>query len=416
MGVRGGFRWAALLAAGSVLFLNAELLLADNVKLEGGGSLNGSVTTGSKAVSVRTSSGAVIVFDRSAVKQVTHGYASAVKTTSNSPNSNVKARSKKRKLTPEEAAWGPKIRSLISRLAGGDRAKSQQARTTLLNIDETDAIPALSSHLGSSGNEQARHLYVVILHNMKGPRPVPYLVALSLLDRSPEIRSQARKAIREDQLDSARVLYIEALRSGPPGLGRIAAVGLGEIGDPRGDCVPYLINALVSYGTVATMNQPAQFGVLYGVTVYATPGLNLNNATFASAGQAPASVDSTSTRSSATDGTSKRTATADQSCRNDASGTSPQAPSNHVAPVAIQEAYEQPIVAKKCGKSDRPLYGEIDHPEVLDALLKITDQPHPGYGFNRDSWRSWWANEQANRNLQKPATPDKVVSRGNVSH
>src|SRR5580692_8613579 len=103
MGVRGGFRWAAVLAAGSVLFLNAKLLLADNVKLEGGGSLNGSVTTGSKAVSVRTSSGAVIVFDRSAVKQVTHGYASAVKTTSNSPNSNVKARSKKRKLTPEEA-------------------------------------------------------------------------------------------------------------------------------------------------------------------------------------------------------------------------------------------------------------------------------------------------------------------------
>jgi HEAT repeat protein len=132
-----------------------------------------------------------------------------------------------------------------------------QARNTLMNIDDTDAIPALSTHLGSNRNEEARHLYVVILHNMKGPKPVYYLVALSLFDESLQIRSEARKAIREDQLDSARMLYIAALRSAPPKLARVAAVGLGEIGDPRGDSIPFLINALVSYGTVATMTEPS---------------------------------------------------------------------------------------------------------------------------------------------------------------
>ncbi len=428
MDIREVWRCGTVVIVCAALGSNASLLCADNVKLDGGGSLSGSVMTGSKAVSVRTASGALLVFDRSAVKQVTRGHGGTAKTVANSPNANAKSRSKKRGLTPAEEAWGPRVRSLVSRLAGADRAKSQQAYTTLLKIDETDAIPALSAYLGSSDNDDARHLYVAILRNMKGPKPVYYLVALSLFDGSPEIRSQARRAIREDQLDSARLFYIEALRSGPPRLARIAAIGLGEIGDPRGESVPYLINALVSYGTVAMMNRSAQFGTLYSVTVYSTPGLNLNNSNWASAGQAPASIDSASSRRSAADEGSKKTPSANdpagpdgqvgQSIASSPSGepappvstTTATAQANHSMPAPIQDTYETPIVAKKCGNPDRPLYGEIDHPEVLDALLKITDQPHPGYGFNREAWRSWWANERANRDLQKPAKPDRVVT------
>jgi hypothetical protein len=88
MSVRGGRRCVAILATGAVLLLNAELLCADAVKLDGGGSLNGSVTTGSKAVSVRTSSGAVIVFDRTAVTQVTRGHSGAAKTAAVKAGSN----------------------------------------------------------------------------------------------------------------------------------------------------------------------------------------------------------------------------------------------------------------------------------------------------------------------------------------
>jgi len=108
MGVRGGCRWAAAVAAVAGLLLNAAFLCADNVKLDGGGSLNGSVTAGSKVVSVRTSSGAVIVFDRAEVKQITRGHTPAPKTAANAANANTKARPKKRKLTDEEEAWMPR--------------------------------------------------------------------------------------------------------------------------------------------------------------------------------------------------------------------------------------------------------------------------------------------------------------------
>jgi hypothetical protein len=441
MGVRGGCRWVAILTAGLVLLLHAELLRADNVKLDGGASLNGSVTTGSKAVSVRTSSGAVIVFERAAVKQVMHGHTSSTKTASNSAIAN--AHSKKPRLTSEEDAWMPKVRGLVSRLSGGDRARSQQARTALLKIDETDAIPALSSHLGNSRKEESRHLYAAILHNMKGPKPVYYLVALSLYDPLPEIRSDARKALHEDQLASARLLFIAALRSGSPALARTAAVGMGEIGDPRGDSVPYLINALVSYGTIARLRASAQSNVPSTNAIYAPSGLKLNDSNPTDPGSAvrtsttPVSPGSWPT-SNEESGAATQAATSPgqqlpggtpvnnpgrfggQAAWNSmpnsagtsnlqmttASGADPGTPTE-------ADLYEPP---KSCKHHDSPLSGYIDHPEVLDALLKITDQPHPGFGFNRDRWRSWWANEKTNRDLQKPAVPDRVVSSKSASH
>jgi hypothetical protein len=441
MNTQGIIRFATVLAVGTGLLLAAGPLCADSVKLNGGGSLNGSVTTGSKAVSVRTSSGAVVVFDRAVVKQVTHGRTSSAKTASNSPIAN--AHSKKPRLTPEEEVWMPKVRGLISRLSGGDRARLQQARTALLKIDETDAIPALSSHLGNSRNEGSRRLYAAILHNMKGPKPVYSLVALSLYDPSPEIRSDARKALHEDQLDSARLLYIAALRSGSPALARTAAVGLGEIGDPRGDSVPYLINALVSYGTIARLRAPAQSSVLYTNAIYVSSGLTLNDSNAADPGRsASASITAGAPGSGPTSNEESVAATqaatspgqqppagtpvnnpgqlggqaAWTSMPNSAGTSNMQMTTASAADPATPteaELYEPP---KCCKHHDRPLSGYIDHPEVLDALLKITDQPHPGFGFNRDRWRSWWANEKTNRDLQKPGVPDRVVSSNSVSH
>jgi hypothetical protein len=441
MGVRGGLRWVAVLAASAAL-LHAELLSADNVKLDGGGSVNGTVTVGSKAggsktVSVRTATGGVIVFERSAVKQITRGHAAAAKTASNSANG--KAQPKKRKLTPEEESWLPKVHTFVSRLNGGDRARVQQAANSLLNIDDTDAIPALSTYLGSSHTEEARHLYVAILHNMKGPKPVYYLVAMSLFDQSVGIRSEARKAFREDQLDSARTLYIAALRAGVPKLARIAAIGLGEIGDPRGDSIPYLIDALVSYGTVATITEPAQYGVLYTITVYATPGLKMNDPSLIYSGQ----INGTSTlpvylgnagMTNAQASAALKNVTSGGTLPSGASGTmtipgsfggqsaqdfatnskgmpNVQARSSGTFAVtpATADVYQLPIVGQVAPAHDKRIKGRADHPEVLDALIKITDQKYPGHGFNQDRWRNWWANEKTNRDLQKPPAPDRVI-------
>jgi hypothetical protein len=447
---RRGLLPSTVLGLAAVVAWTAGALRADNVKLDGGGSLTGSVMTGSKIVTVRTATSGLIVFDRADVKQVTHGHTAAAKTASNTAGA--KTPPKKRKLTAEEEAWMPKVRTLVSRLFGSDREKSRQAHNSLLNIDDVDAIPALSTYLGSSRNEQARHLYVVILHNLKGPKPVYYLVAMSLFDESPQIRSEARKAIREDQLDSARLLYIAALRSGPPKLARIAAIGLGEIGDPRGDSIPYLINALVSYGTIATMTEPAQYGVLYTNTIYATPGLKLNDPSLIYTGQTggtstmpvymgAAGMSNTQISqalggvrnfgqpaaapvggvNSTVGGTINYPGGFGGQAMNDLSGNKGVKPQlqggsgTYLITPTTADTYQQPVIGQVAPAYDKKIRGKADHPEVLDALLKITDQKYPGHGFNQDRWRSWWANEKTNRDLKNRA-PDRPISADGTSH
>jgi hypothetical protein len=445
-------RSARAVAAGCFILASAAGLWADNVKLDRGGSLSGSVRSTSKTIAVRTSTGAVIVFDRSDVTQINHGRTPAAKPASNGASAKAQP-PKKRKLTPEEEAWMPKVRSLVSRLYGSDRNKSAQAKNTLLNIDDTDAIPALSTYFGSSRDEQTRHLFVVVLHSMKGPKPVYYLVALSLYDESPQIRSEARKAIREDQLDSARILYMAALRTGHPHLTRVAAIAIGEIGDPRGDSIPYLINALVSYGTVATMTEPAQYGLLYTITFMATPGLNFSGMTF----NIPNSgITYTGTGTSPMYLTPVGVAEA-QAALKKVTGPGQslgiggtiylQAPgffpggqfgkdftpnSKGMPDVELKETlnprsgpppgsqmmggdtYALPVIGMTSPSHEKRIRGLADHPEVLDALVKITDQKYPGHGFNQDRWRSWWATEKASREAQqKRAAQDRVIPNPN---
>ncbi len=79
---------------------------------------------------------------------------------------------------------------------------------------------------------------------------------------------------------------------------------------------------------------------------------------------------------------------------------------------ATANRYQQPIVGQVAPAHEKKIRGKVDHPEVLDALLKITDQKYPGYGYNQDRWRNWWANEKANRNLQQKPQPDRVLSNG----
>jgi hypothetical protein len=426
MCIRFVSRWIAAGASAACLLLSANVLVADTVTLNGGGAVKGSVTSSSKSVSVRTSTGGVIVFDRTTVKHITRGHA-ASKAVVTSGATAAKVEPKKHKLTAAEEAWIPNVRGLVSRLYGGDQNRSRMARDTLRNIGDSDAIPALSSQLGSSRREELRHLYVLILHGIKGPKPVYYLVALSLFDPSPAIRSDARKAIRDEQLDSARLLYIDALRSGSPPVARMAAIGLGEIGDPRGDSVPYLINALVTYGTVATLRDRPEHGVIYTTLAYPTPGLKLSDTTSSgvpdrvvSGGVQTASAIRPAADSGAqTPGGTLAGSPSGQPTQDlfpNSSGTPTRLAGTGSSPFASSpmgvDTYEQPIVAKApCSHShyDNALSGEVDHPEVLDALLKITGQEHPGYGFNRDRWRSWWAGERTNRDLQKPLTADRTL-------
>jgi hypothetical protein len=214
---------------------------ADIVNLASGGTLRGNVIAdsyGSRAVAVRTSTGGLILLDPAAVKQVQ-------RSSGPSASSPHKAAVPRATLTAAERAWGSKIRPLVAHVFGSDPDQRRRARLKLLEIQDRNAIPALSQSLAANSSEEARLLYVDIMKDMPGETTVFYLVAVSLYDPSTTVRDAARNAIGPVRADAARRMFIEALRSGDLDLASLAARGVGQIGDPAGDTVPSLIDSLV---------------------------------------------------------------------------------------------------------------------------------------------------------------------------
>ncbi len=242
----------------------------DVVTLTTGSTVHGNLVSppsgsGVKSVALITSSGGLIVFDHTEVKQIKRGADPAQKSASGKSTG-------KKQLTAAEKAWIPKIRSLLKKLASEDRDLSRRARVALLDISDPDAIPALTQYLRKNPDEELRRLYVTILGNIRSTKVIYHLVDQSLFDPSPQVRDDARKAIGEDRADLARPLYIHALRLGDADLASRAALALAEIGDPRGEAVPYLIDDLVAYVSKPHQIVPAGIGVVDMMTLYTTPG------------------------------------------------------------------------------------------------------------------------------------------------
>jgi hypothetical protein len=53
---------------------------------------------------------------------------------------------------------------------------------------------------------------------------------------------------------------------------------------------------------------------------------------------------------------------------------------------------------------------DYENPAVLDALVKITGQQPPAFGYNSENWHRWWANEKKNRDMTK-TTATRVAER-----
>jgi hypothetical protein len=258
MRFRAGVQRAPLAVIAFSILLPLAMGRADSVTLNNGGVVHGRLVGYSgtaKSVTLRTSCGTLIVFDRDSVKQVKHGADPA-------QAAGAKPSSRRLRLTAEEEAWMPKIRSLVSRLLGTNRDQSRSARAELLRIEDPDALPALTRYLASSPLEEARLLFVMIARGIPGAKPVYYLVALSLYDPSPQVREAARQAIGSDRADFARPLYIEALKTRDQQLVSLAAKGIAEIGDPHRDAVPYLIEAMTFRSAQAVELSPSTVFVL----------------------------------------------------------------------------------------------------------------------------------------------------------
>jgi hypothetical protein len=356
-------QWPVLL---SVLMASSSAVSADVVTLNSGGTVHGSVVashsgSGANNVAVRTSSGALFVFERDSVKHLVRGGNSAGRTAA------AKAGSAKARLSPAQERWMPKVRSLVARWLGSNRDQSNRARRDLLKIDDPDALPAIGRYLGSLPNEEARVLYAAILRSMPGQAPVYDLVGMSLFDSSQLVRGEARKAIGPDRADSARRLYIEVLKSSGPDLASLVAVGLGEIGDPNGDSIPYLIDHLSFHGARLEQVRPdyvyfgaALEGMRCGDGVYSVVPLKAN---------APSAGVQTTL-------------------------------SSVFSAAAPTYRYHHPDLVAH----------DYENPAVLDALNKVSGQAPPAFGYNSQKWQLWWANEKKNRDLTK-APPARVAAK-----
>jgi hypothetical protein len=371
-----GWRYATGAACTTAALLFVARVGADEVTLQTGAIVHGHASEvhlpdHSKAVEIRTASGALIVFDRDSVKQVKHSAA----------GQKVVQAANKPRLTAKQQAWMTKVRSLVSRLTSGNRAQVQQARNELLKIDDPDALPALTRYLQQNPDEELRRIYVAILRDLPGSNAVYYLVSQSLFDSSSQIREAARNAIGAERADNARTLYIFALKFPDPSLATRAALAIQEIGDPNGDAIPYLIEALVHEGKRAVILPKTEWGFaddwqalfitakIHIISEHGGP-MGLYDNPPIRVGPIPVMKNP------------------------------PPAIQPAPAPPSILVPFNAPVVSI--------LHEKDGNQTVLEALLKVTNL-QPGFGYNRDNWRSWWANEKANRDLQqRPA--DKPIS------
>ncbi len=256
-------RLFAVTAAASVAILLPLVTRPDTVTLKSGGVVRGNLVAspagkGAKHVAVRTQTGGTITIDSNAVRQVQPAAGSSSVPAPARP-APAKTPTAKSRLTPEQEAWMPRVRALVARLSSADPERALQARDELLALRDPEALPALTRHLAGSTIEDLRRLFVQIARTISGDRPVYFLVALSLYDPSPKVREEARKAVGASRGDFARPLYIEALKTHEPNLSARAALAVAEIGDPNGDAVPYLIDALVYRARDTVMTSPGGF-------------------------------------------------------------------------------------------------------------------------------------------------------------
>jgi hypothetical protein len=152
---------------GSALVVALPSAHADTVTLTTGVSVTGNLVAapsanGAKTVAMRTSTGGLIVFQKSDVKHVTHGTARGQK------SSAVAGGAASHKLTAAEQAWIPRIRLLVTLLIEGDRDQSRRAKAQLLKIQDPSAIPALNRHLANTPDLEAQRLYVSMTKRAKG--------------------------------------------------------------------------------------------------------------------------------------------------------------------------------------------------------------------------------------------------------
>lgn len=243
-----------------------------------------------------------------------------------------------------EQEWYRTVRKLRSWLGGRSPQRSREALEELRKIRHPDAVWGLTKNFQDDDSSDVRGLYVEILSQIDGLRPVPPLVQQSLKDSNYEVRYAALNAITGERIEAAMPLYVEELRNRENAVVRRAAAALGRFGDER--TVPDLISALVTTHRYR-VRIPARSGTLS----FRADGGGMGNP-----GQVviPPEVEGMIRTGQLPYG----------------------AIVNQTTPPA--------------GRRTRVVTVKYDHrnQEALDALQRITGK---SYGYSERDWRVWWA-------------------------
>ncbi len=143
-----------------------------------------------------------------------------------------------------EEKWFPQVHLWKNWLTGSHAGRSRDALSAFRELKDPNAVAALVKNFQNEDDQRLRSLYVQVLANMPGTKPVPALVAQSLLDVNYEIRYAALNAIKPDQYEAATTLYVRELRNSVNAIVGRAGKALGRMADER--VVPQLIDALIT--------------------------------------------------------------------------------------------------------------------------------------------------------------------------
>jgi hypothetical protein len=143
-----------------------------------------------------------------------------------------------------EETWFQQVHLWKNWLTGTHAARSRDALKNFRDLKDPDAVPALVKNFQDEESKQLRAMYISVLDNIPGPKPVPALVKQSLHDVNYELRYEALNAINPEQYEAATQLYIRELRHDLNAIVCRAGKALERMADDR--VVPQLIEALVT--------------------------------------------------------------------------------------------------------------------------------------------------------------------------
>lgn len=244
-----------------------------------------------------------------------------------------------------EQKWYGKVRLWLGWLMGHDADRKRQGFANLTSLDDPNAVTALRHFLGDHGNPDVRQLFVRILGQLPGPKPIRPLVERSLQDENAAIRSDAVSQLNLEFQDLAIEFYLGALQNDLNTVVRRAGLALRTVGTQNE--VDELIDALV------TQHQ-------YKVTV------QIQDQSYAVGSDGSIGM---------------------------ARGTS-LPPSVEGALRTGQLPYGAVVVPPRGATRTKTVTIKRDerNPEVRGTLKELTGQD---FGYDERTWRLWWAAQQS---------------------